>query len=148
MQHRANDIDDTVQQTRNYAPLQAQNRPDAGRRGADPLDYAHRHDSLRRFAELLALRYDLARTRQAYYRQLRLIGDQFQADPGTLTEDRLRDYFLHVKTSKGWKPKTIRQAVAAARQAGFRHHLSVLRRADEKPPALPSILALVARTTT
>jgi site-specific recombinase XerD len=115
MQYRTNDTDNTVQQTRSHAPRQAQNRPDAGRRGADPLDYAHRHDSLRRFADLLALRYDLARTRQAYYRQLRLIGDHFQADPGTLTEDRLRDYFLHVKTRKGWKPKTIRQAVAAAR---------------------------------
>ncbi|MCC5840451.1 MAG: hypothetical protein JJT96_10015 [Opitutales bacterium] len=31
-------------------------RPDAGARGADPLTYTHRYDSMRRFAELLALR--------------------------------------------------------------------------------------------
>jgi integrase len=117
MQHRTNDTDNTVQQTRSHAPRQAQNRPDAGRRGADPLDYAHRHDSLRRFADLLALRYDLARTRQAYYRQLRLIGDHFQADPGTLTEDRLRDYFLHVKTRKGWKPvSSLQRLIVVARK--------------------------------
>ena len=107
--------DDTAKQTRNSAPRQAQNPPDAGRRGPDPLDYAHCHDSLRRFAQLLALRYDMVRTRQAYYRHLRLIGDHFQADPGSLTEDELRDYFLHVKTRKAWKPKTIRQATASAR---------------------------------
>jgi hypothetical protein len=107
--------DDTTKQTRNFASRQAQNRPDAGRRGPDPLLYAHRHDSLRRFAELLALRYDMVRTRQAYYRHLRLIGDHFQSDPGSLTEEQLRDYFLHVKTRKAWKPKTIRQSTAAAR---------------------------------
>ena len=43
------------------------------RRGRDPLAYDHRHPSMKRFAELLALRYDQPRTLQAYYRQLRLI---------------------------------------------------------------------------
>lgn len=90
-------------------------RPDAGRRGRDPLDYDHRHPSLQRFAEFLALRYDQARTRHSYYRQVRLIADHFQCDPATITEDQLRDYILHVKTRKQWKPKTIRQAAAAAR---------------------------------
>ncbi len=90
-------------------------RPDAGARGADPLTYTHRHDSMRRFAELLALRYERARTRHAYYRQLRLIADHFGSDPAALTEDNLRDYLLHVKTRKGWNPKTIRQAAACAR---------------------------------
>ena len=50
----------------------AQHRPrtNSGRRGADPLTYTHRYPSMRRFAELLALRYLLERTRHAYYRQL------------------------------------------------------------------------------
>lgn len=90
-------------------------RPDVGRRGPDPLDYQHRYRSLGDFARLLGLRYNLARTRHAYYRQMRLIADHFQSDPAGLGEEQLRDYILHVKTRKQWKPKTIRQAAAAAR---------------------------------
>ena len=90
-------------------------RLDAGRRSRDPLDYDHRHPSLQSFAEFLALRYDHANTRHAYYRQVRLIADHFQSDPATISEPQLRDYLLHVKTCKQWKPKTIRQALAAVR---------------------------------
>jgi len=96
-------------------PLSFKHRPDAGRRGPDPLGYAHRHPSMRDYAQLLALRYEHSRTRQSYYRQLRLMADYFDADPATLTESQVRDYFLHVKTVKSWQPKTIRQAAACAR---------------------------------
>lgn len=81
---------------------------------ANPVDYQHPYPSLARFAELLALRYDANRTRHAYYRQLRLIHQHFGSDPATLTESHLRDYFLMVKLKKGWQPKSIRQARAAA----------------------------------
>jgi len=67
------------------------------------------------FADFLALRYDANRTRHAYYRQLRLIHEHAACDPAALTESQLRDYFLVVKLKKHWKPKTIRQAVAAAK---------------------------------
>lgn len=87
----------------------------AGGRGADPLQYNHPYDSMRRYAELLALRHDSPRTRQSYYRAMRLVHEHFQADPATLGEDQLRDYILHVKTRKAWKPKTIRQTMACAR---------------------------------
>lgn len=97
------------------SPLPFNHRPDSGRRGRDPLEYDHRHPSMKRFAELLALRYDQARTRHAYYRQLRLIAEHAAADPATLSEARVRDYFLHVKTVKQWRPKTVRQAAACAR---------------------------------
>jgi integrase/recombinase XerD len=90
-------------------------RPDAGRRGADPLTYAHLYPCLKDFADQLALRYDHSRTRQSYYRQLRLITEHFQADPATLDEGSLRDYILYLKTQKLWKPKSIRQAAAALR---------------------------------
>jgi len=70
---------------------------------------------MREYAQLLALRYDHSRTRQSYYRQLRLIADHFTADPASLTEGQVRDYFLHVKTVRLWKSKTIRQAAACAR---------------------------------
>ena len=91
-------------------------RAKAAARYRDPLDYAqHPYESMQRFAQLLALRYDMLRTRHAYYRSLRLIQEHFACDPATLTEDHLRDYILHVKTRKHWRPKTIRQTAAAAR---------------------------------
>lgn len=70
---------------------------------------------MRRFAEFLSLRYDANRTRHAYYRQLRLIHEQLECDPALITEAQLRDYFLFVKLKKHWRPKSIRQAAAAAR---------------------------------
>jgi site-specific recombinase XerD len=45
---------------------------------------------------------------------MRLLHEHFKADPATLGEDQFRDYILHVKTRKAWKPKTIRQTVACA----------------------------------
>ena len=54
------------------------------------------------FAKLLNLRYERVRTVHAYYRDLRLIHDHFQIDPGRLSEDQVRDYFLFVRTSKRW----------------------------------------------
>ena len=89
--------------------------PRAGVRLRDPLDYTHPYDSMRRFAQLLALRHDSPRTRHSYYRAMRLVHEHFQADPVTLGEDQFRDYILYVKTRKAWKPKSIRQTVACAR---------------------------------
>jgi len=111
-------------QTQNGTVPQAENRPaspppsgrpDSGRRGPDPTEYDHRFPSMKRFADLLALRYDMPRTRHSYYRQIGLIGKHFDTDPATLTEEQLRDYILHVKLRKHWKPKTMRQCAACAR---------------------------------
>jgi site-specific recombinase XerD len=68
-----------------------------------------------KLADLLALHYDANRTRHAYYRQLPLLHEVHKADPATLTEAQLRDYFIHLKTRKAWKPKSIRQALAAVK---------------------------------
>lgn len=81
----------------------------------NPVDYRHPYDSMARFADFLALHYDANRTRHAYYRQVRLLHDHFACDPTTITEAQLRDYFLFVKLKKRWQPKTIRQALAAAK---------------------------------
>lgn len=81
---------------------------------ANPVDYQHPYPSMARFADHLALRYDANRTRHSYYRQLRLIHQHFGCDPATITEAQLRDYFLFVKLKKNWRPKSIRQARAAA----------------------------------
>ena len=67
------------------------------------------------FAKRLSLRYDAIRTRHAYYRSLRLIADHFGCDPATLCEEQFRDYLIHVKTVKHWRPKTIRQTLATAK---------------------------------
>ena len=82
----------------------------------NPVDYQHPYASMGRFAQALALRYDANRTRHAYYRQVRLIHEHFALDPALLTEDQLREYVLVVKLQKHWKPKSIRQALAASRQ--------------------------------
>jgi len=67
------------------------------------------------YAELLALRFDAKRTRHAYYRAMRLLHEHFQCDPATLEETHLRDYLLHIKLHKHWKPKTIRQTLACTK---------------------------------
>jgi site-specific recombinase XerD len=90
-------------------------RPATGRQQSDPLTYDHPYASMAEFAKLLALRHDAVRTRHAYYRDLRLIAEHFQRDPARLSQSQVRDYLLHVKTVKGWKPKTIRQTVASAK---------------------------------
>ena len=66
------------------------------------------------FAKRLALRTDTNRTCCSYYRNVRLIHEHCACDPELITQDQFRDYILHVKTVKGWRPRTIRQTVASA----------------------------------
>ena len=70
---------------------------------------------MERFAEFLALRYSADRTCHSYYRDMRLVHQWAQCDPASIGEEQLRDYFLHIKTVKEWKPKTIRQTVASSK---------------------------------
>jgi site-specific recombinase XerD len=87
----------------------------SGRQYTNPVDYEHPYESMARFAQLLALRYDANRTRHSYYRQVRLVHEFCSCDPATINETQLRDYFLFVKLKKNWQPKSIRQARAASR---------------------------------
>lgn len=99
-----------------YQKLPLHYRPIDGKAKLDPIDYAsHLYPSMESFAKLLALRFDAKSTRHSYYRQLGLLEKFCTCDPATITEKQFRDYILHVKTKKLWKPKTIRQAAAAAR---------------------------------
>lgn len=95
-------------------PAQSEIRT-TGREYVNPVDYEHAYDSMARFADFLALRYDANRTRHAYYRDLRLIHEHAGCDPAQLTQAQVRDYFLFVKLKKNWRPKTIRQTRAAAK---------------------------------
>jgi len=102
---------------------------DAGRQDVNPLDYeCHPWPSMRAFAELLTLRHDCNRTRHCYYRDMRLVHEWLGGDPALATEARLRDYFLHVRSVKQWKPKTIRQTVASAKA----FYIEMLGRGDWK----------------
>lgn len=99
-----------------YQKLPQQYRPKASRDQRDPIDYeSHSYSSMKQFAEFLVLRHDAPRTRHSYYRQMRLVCEYCACDPSTITEELYRNYILFVKTKKLWKPKTIRQAAAAAR---------------------------------
>ena len=99
-----------------YQKLPLKFRPKAGRAQRDPSDHdSHPFPSMKQFAEFLVLRFDTSRTRHSYYRQLRLVHQFCACDPAFITEELYRNYILHVKLRKHWKPKTIRQAAAAAR---------------------------------
>jgi len=89
--------------------------PDLIRNLKDPLSYDHLYPSMKSFAECLALRYDHTRTRHSYYRQLRLLFEHFESDPASLNESQIREFLLHLKTERNWKPKTMRQSAAALR---------------------------------
>ena len=95
-------------------PRDARIRPDP-RLHLDPLGYDHPYPSMDEFAKRLALRTDAPRTRLSYYRVMRLVHEHCGCDPAFITEEQFRDYILHVKTVKGWRPKTIRQTAASAR---------------------------------
>ena len=89
---------------------------DGGRRQTNPIHYEdHPYPSMERFAEHVALQFDIDRTCHAYYRQMRLIHEYCECDPEKLTENLLREYFLYLKKNKRWRPKTIRQSAAAAK---------------------------------
>ena len=91
-------------------------RPDGGRTQRNPVHYRlHSYDSMKRFAEFLALRYGSDRTCHCYYRDMRLVYEWTRCDPARIGEEQLRDYFLHIKTGKQWKPKTIRQTAASCK---------------------------------
>ena len=144
-QRQAKKPDDRTDEA-GYQKLPHGYRPFAGRAQTDPLDYdSHPYPSMERFAGFLALRFDAPRTRHSYYRQIRLVHEFCATDPSAMTEEMLRDYFLHVKTVKRWKSKTIRLAAAAAKLffVGMLEHeewriFSQIRTKDED--SLPAVL--------
>ena len=73
------------------------------------------YESLKSFQDLLALRSQRARTLEEYGARVRLVGEHYSADPATLSEKQVRDYFVFLIREKGLKPASIRQARAALR---------------------------------
>ena len=50
---------------------------ESGPQHRDSIDYEHPYDSMRRYAELLALQHDCARPRHSYYRAMRVLHEHF-----------------------------------------------------------------------
>jgi len=85
------------------------------------------------------------RTRQAYIRAVRMLGEFYDGLPDAVTEDQLRDYFVHRKTVDDWAPNTMKIAYCGIKfffQHVVKrdwHILSILRAETEK--RLPTILS-------
>ena len=60
----------------------------------------------RRMIEDLQLHGLGALTQQRYVRAVRLLAEHYKKSPDRITEDELRDYFLHVKNVKKWSRST------------------------------------------
>jgi integrase/recombinase XerD len=91
------------------------NKNNVCKKDLNPLSYKHKYASLQEFARHLNLKDVRLRTVQSYYRQMRLVGEHFGANPATLSQKRIRDYILYLKHEKGWAGSSIRQAIASCR---------------------------------
>ena len=70
---------------------------------------------MQRFAEYLQLQDFRLRTMQGYYRHIGLIATHYARDPQLLSDQQLRDYYVHVHCQREWAPKSCRQSLAAAK---------------------------------
>lgn len=81
----------------------------------NPLAYEHKYQSMAQFAEHINLKDKRLRTIQSYYRQMRLVCEHFDCNPKLLSQKQIQAYILFRKTESLWKPRTLRQAIAALR---------------------------------
>ena len=78
--------------------------------------------SIARFQQLVELKDFKPPTRKEYVRYVRRLADHFQCDPGALSEDQLRQYFLFLRQHKQFSGSAMSIAKAAF-QLFFREHL-------------------------
>ena len=64
----------------------------------------------RRFLQDLQLAGFSERTCEAYVRAVRQLADYFQQSPDTLTEDQVRDYFIHLRVERAFAAGTLKIA--------------------------------------
>lgn len=99
-----------------------------------------------RFTEDLQLQGLSTRTQQAYARTVRQLTDHVKKSPAEITEEEVRQYFLHVKHVKHWSRATMTQALCGIKlffERTLRREwqvLEVIRPAKEK--RLPVILTV------
>ena len=85
------------------------------KKDVNPLYYNHKYASLQDFAEHLNLKDVRLSTREAYYRQMRLVQEHFEKNPKYLTQKQISAYLIHWKEEKCWSASAIRQAIASCR---------------------------------
>jgi site-specific recombinase XerD len=78
---------------------------------------SHFPEELRqRFIEDLQLQGLSARTQQAYARAVRQLAEHVKKSPAEITEEELRQYFLHVKNVKHWSRASMTQALCGIKR--------------------------------
>ena len=100
--------------------------------------------SLTKFADFVQLKDYRPPTKDEYVRYVRQLGEHFQCDPLTLTEDQLRAYFLFLRQEKKFGGSAMKLARCALRSF-FRdcHHVAGWTVFEEVRVAPPQTLPLV-----
>ena len=100
--------------------------------------------SLTKFADFVQLKDYRQPTKDEYVRYVRKLGEHFQCDPLTLTEDQLRAYFLFLRQEKKFGGSAMKLARCALRSF-FRdcHHVAGWTVFEEVRIAPPQTLPLV-----
>lgn len=109
--------------------------------------------SIATFAAFVQLKDYRQPTKKEYVRYIRRLGDHYQCDPGTLTEDQVRAYFLELRQVRKFGGSAMKVAKCALR-CFFREHLklgltwTVFEELRIAPPqTLPLVLAREAVAT-
>jgi site-specific recombinase XerD len=102
------------------------------------------HTSITKFTAFVQLKDFRGPTKKEYVRYVRRLGDHYQCDPATLTEDQLRAYFLFLRQEKKFGGSAMKLARCALR-AFFRDclHLAGWTVFEEVRIAPPQTLPLV-----
>ena len=82
------------------------------------------HPSLAKFSDFVQLKDYRQPTKDEYVRYVRKLGEHYQCDPATLTEDQVRAYFLFLRQQKKFGGSAMKLARCALR-AFFRDCLHV-----------------------
>ena len=82
------------------------------------------HPSVAKFSDFVQLKDYRQPTKDEYVRYVRKLGEHYQCDPATLTEDQLRAYFLFLRQQKKFGGSAMKLARCALR-AFFRDCLHV-----------------------
>ena len=71
--------------------------------------------SITKFAAFVQLKDFRAPTKKEYVRHVRRLGDHYQCDPATLTEDQIRAYYLELRQVRKFGASAMKVAKCALR---------------------------------
>jgi site-specific recombinase XerD len=103
------------------------------------------YPSIATFAAFVQLKDYRPPTKKEYVRYIRRLGDHYQCDPATLTEDQIRAYYLELRQVRKFGASAMKVAKCALR-CFFREHLQLglaWTVFEELPIAPPQTLPLV-----